>query len=481
MKLSILTAGLLLSTTVLAGAAQKKQQAQLIKVETAATGLYFVCSDSDLYQSYYGLKLSEPEQLLKAQEFCTDAFPSYGTGNPNEQALMILHADGNPTTVLSVTGTQTRTDDSDPNVVTTEISLKDRAYPVEVTLSFKAFQKENVIQTRVTVANRGEERITIGKIASACLNFTANSFYISHLWGTPGYESNLMTERLTEGTKVIDSKRGTRTSHYDNPSFMLSLGREASETAGEVAGGVLCWSGNYRMAFQVDALGGCSVSAGINDFASAYTLSKGESFESPWLAVTFSADGKGEVTRNFHNWGRNYMLNEPLRLRPVVLNSWEGVGMNFTEDVILKMIDDAADLGAEVFVLDDGWFGNKYPRNDERNGLGDWDYNRKKLPNGLTKFIERAQQRGIMFGIWIEPEMVNPSELAEKHPDWIVSASNRQPLLQLSRQRSQQILDLANPAVQDFVFGVFDRIMQENPQIGYVKWDANRFAPGFES
>lgn len=447
-----------------------------IAVETGSTGLYFtVNDDGELKQRHYGPRIVDPSQLLAQPDGTHDAFPAYGDGNPDESALEILHADGNPTTRLIYASHRTFSDPALPGAECTEIVCRDPNYPVTVTLAFRAYADENVIQVRTTVVS-DEPRIVVYRAASVYLSLVSEAFYLDHLYGTQGYETLLQGERLTEGVKLFDSKRGARNAHVDNPSFMLSLGRPAGEESGEVIGGTLCWTGNFRMAYQKDAARTCRIVAGTNNPVGGYVLGRGERLDTPWFALTYSDRGKGQITRNFHDWGRR-LLNEPARIRPVVLNSWEGVGLDFDEKTIVGMIGDAAGLGAEVFVLDDGWYGNKYPRNDERTGLGDWDYNRQKLPHGLKPLVDATRKHGIVFGIWIEPEMINRSELAERHPEWIVASPNREPLLKLSRQQGQQLLDMTNPEVQDFVFGVFDKLLTENPEIGYVKWDANRYAP----
>lgn len=458
------------------GFGARKGAGPCIAVETASTGLYFtVNDDGELKQRHYGSRIAEPSQLLALPDGTHEAFPAYGDGNPDESALDILHADGNPTSRLVYESHRTFSDSALPGAVCTEIVCCDPIYPVAVTLAFRAYVDENVIQTRTTVVC-GESRIVVHRAASVCLSLVSEAFYLDHFYGTQGYETLMQSELLTEGIKLFDSKRGVRNAHADNPSFMLSLGRPAGEESGEVIGGAFCWTGNFRMAYQRDAARTCRIVAGINTSGGGYVLGRGERLDTPWFALTYSDRGKGAVTRNFHDWGRR-LLNEPERIRPVVLNSWEGVGLDFDEKTIVGMIGDAADLGAEVFVLDDGWYGNKYPRNDEHTGLGDWDYNRRKLPHGLKPLSDAARKHGIVFGIWIEPEMINRSELAERHPEWIVASPNREPLLKLSRQQGQQLLDMTNPEVQDFVFDVFDKLLTENPEIGFVKWDANRYAP----
>ena len=171
-------------------------------------------------------------------------------------------------------------------------------------------------------------------------------------------------------------------------------------------------------------------------------------FRSPEMVWTYSSTGKGQVSRNLHDWSRNYALAHGDQELPIVLNSWEGAYFDFNEKTITDMIDDAAAFGVEMFVLDDGWFGNKYPRNSDKVGLGDWQVNRKKLPRGIDYLAKHAVSKGLKFGIWIEPEMVSPkSELAEKHPEWIVKSGKRD----IIPMRNQWLLDLSNPEVQDFV------------------------------
>jgi alpha-galactosidase len=279
-------------------------------------------------------------------------------------------------------------------------------------------------------------------------------------------------ERLIYGTKTIESKRGgARGSQYDNQTFILSLDGRQNETAGEVFLGALAWSGSYKLRFQCDAQGRLLVLPGMNDFMSDYPLKAGEEFAAPPLVLAYSSCGTGQASRNLHRWARRYNLRDGDAARPIVLNNWEGTYFNFDEPTIRSIIDNAAELGVEMFVLDDGWFGTKYPRDNSQAGLGDWAVNPRKLPSGIGGLARYAISKGLRFGLWVEPEMVNPkSELAEKHPDWIIRTPNREPLL----MRSQMVLDLSNPKVQEYIYGVMQRILSENPEISYIKWDCNR-------
>ena len=305
----------------------------------------------------------------------------------------------------------------------------------------------------VTIENQGKGKVSLQRFYSSFLNFRANDYYLTHFYGTWAGEMNCAEERLEPGIKSIESKKGVRTTQSENASFILSLDHPAQENSGRCIGGALAWSGNYKLSFEVDERDYLSLLAGINPFMSAYTLDRGERFETPKFLFTYSADGRGTVSRNFHDWARRYGLHAGTKERPILLNSWEGAYFDFDEQILTNMMDDAAELGVELFVLDDGWFGNKYPRNSATMGLGDWQVNEKKLPRGIQYLIDHATSKGLKFGIWIEPEMVNPkSELAERHPEWIVQSPGREQIT----MRNQLLLDLTNPDVQEFVCAYFD-------------------------
>jgi alpha-galactosidase len=214
------------------------------------------------------------------------------------------------------------------------------------------------------------------------------------------------------------------------------------------------------------------IQPGINPYASDYVLNPNETFTTPPFIYTYTKNGKGQASRNLHQWALNYGIYHAKQHRQTLLNNWETTFFNFDEQKLSALFDDAKKLGVDLFLLDDGWFGNKYPRNSDNAGLGDWDANAKKLPNGLGNLVTQAEAKGVKFGIWLEPEMVNPkSELYEKHPDWILKLPNRTENL----RRNQLVLDLSNPAVQENVFNIVDKVMQQGKNIAYIKWDCNRY------
>jgi len=234
--------------------------------------------------------------------------------------------------------------------------------------------------------------------------------------------------------------------------------------------GALEWSGNFREDFEIDPENNLRIISGINNYASAYRLEAGKIFETPPFVYTYTTGGKGEASRNLQAWARNYKLLDGKGSRLTLLNNWESTYFDFNEDKLKQLLKDTKELGLDLFLLDDGWFGNKYPRNDDHAGLGDWQENRKKLPNGIANVAKDAEKTGVKFGIWIEPEMVNPqSVLYHKHPDWVVKQPGRPEFY----FRNQLVLDLSNPNVQDFVFHSIDSLFIRDPQLAYIKWDCN--------
>ena len=278
-------------------------------------------------------------------------------------------------------------------------------------------------------------------------------------------------EKLTNGQKVIANKDGLANTETDNPSFMLSLDGKPQEETGKVFGGVLAWSGNYKLKLDVRNTA-LNIIVGMNEESSQYILEPKETFVTPEFAMTYSTNGKGGVSRAFHHWARQYKMNQGERLHDILLNSWEGVYFKVNQKGMDEMMEAFSAMGGELFVMDDGWFGNKYPRNGGNSSLGDWEVCKEKLPEGIEGLLASARKHHIKFGIWIEPEMSNTkSELFEKHPDWILKIDNRP--LSTGRGKTQVVLDLTNPKVQDFVFGVVNNLMTNYPEIAYMKWDDN--------
>lgn len=420
---------------------------------------------------YYGTRIAENEidGIYNAGlAYWAETYPCFGISSYGEKAFAVAHSDGNMSVDLVVEGVRQY---SDEEADITEITLKDKVYPLVVKQYYKAYKGTDVISTWVEITNNAKKALTLYKFASASLPVKRADNWLTHFHGTWGAENMMEEEKLTNGQKVIANKEGIRNTQTDNPSFMLTLDGCPQEENGRVIGASLAWSGNYLMKIIADN-SRINVIAGINEEVSHYVLEPKETFVTPELAMTYSSEGKGGVSRAFHRWARAYKLNQGNKERDILLNSWEGVYFNVNQEGMDQMMKDMSAMGGELFVMDDGWFGDKYPRNDDKTSLGDWTVCREKLPEGIGGLLASAKKHNIKFGIWIEPEMANTkSELFEKHPDWVLSQDNRP--LTTGRGGSQVVLDLTNPEVQDFVFGVVDKLMTEYPEIAYIKWDAN--------
>lgn len=420
---------------------------------------------------YYGTRIAENEidGIYNAGlAYWAETYPCFGISSYGEKAFAVAHSDGNMSVDLVVEGVRQY---SDEEADITEITLKDKVYPLVVKQYYKAYKGTDVISTWVEITNNAKKALTLYKFASASLPVKRADNWLTHFHGTWGAENMMEEEKLTNGQKVIANKEGIRNTQTDNPSFMLTLDGCPQEENGRVIGASLAWSGNYLMKIIADN-SRINVIAGINEEVSHYILEPKETFVTPELAMTYSSEGKGGVSRAFHRWARAYKLNQGNKERDILLNSWEGVYFNVNQEGMDQMMKDMSAMGGELFVMDDGWFGDKYPRNDDKTSLGDWTVCKEKLPEGIGGLLASAKKHNIKFGIWIEPEMANTkSELFEKHPDWVLSQDIRP--LTTGRGGSQVVLDLTNPEVQDFVFGIVDKLMTEYPEIAYIKWDAN--------
>lgn len=385
-----------------------------------------------------------------------------------EPAIAAVHTDGDNSLDLKyVAHTSVKTDDE---ATLTTISLKDPVYPFYVDLLFKAWPEEDVIEQWSVIQHKEKGKVTLNKYASANLYFFNKDYYLTSYNGSWAKEIQPELTHLKQGMHTIQSRLGTRENLHTSQNFMLAFDKPATETNGEVLMGQLAWIGNYAIQFETDVYRNMHIVAGINPYQSAYLLAPDTRFETPKFIYTISFEGTGKGSRNLQDWLRNHALADGKGSRLTLLNNWEATYFNFDQNKLVSLFNGAKELGVDMFLLDDGWFGNKYPRNDDTEGLGDWQANKKKLPDGISYLVKEAGKVGIKFGIWIEPEMVNPrSELYEKHLDWVLREPNRPELY----FRNQLVLDLTNPQVQDFVFNVVDGLMKENPQLAFFKWDCN--------
>lgn len=454
--------------------------AQTVRVSTNNTDLVLKVSPKGrLYQVYFGDKLknaADYDNLTWNTYAASDGAVSTrghevyaGSGNEDyfEPAVAITHADGNMTTYLYYKGVETKAIEGGTETI---ITLQDNKYPDTVKLHYAAYDKENVIKAWTEISHNEKNPVTLWRYSSTMLYFDASKYFLTSYHSDWAREGQPETVQLTAGKKIIDTKLGTRAAMHTEPFFELGLNEPAKENEGNVVLGTIGWTGNFRFTFEVDNVGGLRVIPAINPYASDYKLRAGETFTTPEFIFTTSSTGVGQASRNLHDWARRYQVNMGMGDRLSLLNNWENTGFDFDQKSLAELMKDAKDLGVDMFLLDDGWFANKYPRKDDHAGLGDWDVTHSKLPEGIPGLVRDAKAAGVKFGIWVEPEMVNPkSELFEKHPDWVIQQSNRETYY----YRNQLVLDISNPKVQDYVFGVVDRIMTENPDVAYFKWDCN--------
>ncbi len=433
--------------------------------------------DNRLWTVYTGSKMGNTASYAGAtkQENYKDenagvynsAYTPAGTWNLAEPALQVTHADGNTSLDLKYVSHQTNKE----GVATlTTIKLQDPLYKLTVELFYKCWQKENVSEQWAEITNTEVAPVTLQKYASANLWFSGKDFYLTSFQGEYLTEMQPFEEKLLRGMKSIDTKLGTRAMLLGTPNFMVSFGQKAKENEGEVLLAQLAWSGNYKLDFEIDSYKNLRLIASINPYASAWRLGVGEKMKTPSLIYTMSSNGTGEASRQLQSWARQYRVLDGQGERLTLLNNWEATDFDFDQNKIVGLYKDAKTLGVDMFLLDDGWFANKYPRNNDDAGLGDWQENRKKLPDGLGYLVKEATAQGLKFGIWIEPEMVNPkSELYEKHLDWVIREPNRPE----KYYRNQLVLDLSNPEVQNYVFSIVDTLFTKNPALAFIKWDCN--------
>ena len=393
--------------------------------------------------------------------------------------LAVTHADGVLTTDLVHERAETVADA--PGATHLVLTLRDRVYPFRVIQHFRALEACDVVETWVELQNGEAAAVKLARMDSCAFFFPllAKDFVVQSTTGQWASEGQISESCVPRGQAlVLQSRAGVHDAWTANPSLMLQIGGKATETSGRVIGGALCWSGMWHITVTHDEADGLELRAGPSLCAGAYTLDAGRTIALPKFAFTYSGAGKGQVSRNIHRWARDWQLPAGRKLRPVLLNSWEGSYFSFTEKVLHDMMDGVKEMGGELFVLDDGWFGHgKYARDNDKDrqdkvGLGDWHVNPEKLPHGLNGLNEQAKARGLKFGFWVEPEMINTrSWLYEAHPDWVIREKTR-PVYQ-GRGGTQTVLDYSNPAVRDEVFKMLDALYADIPGLAYIKWDAN--------
>jgi alpha-galactosidase len=448
--------------------------------------VFGVNARGELQQLYWGGRLGASDTFPAAKvmpewaSFDTSytntpqEYAGWGGGLYMEPALKIAFPDGNRDLVLHYESHAATTNGFD-------VVMKDISRPIYVTLHYAMDPGSGILARSATIENRGSEAATVEQAAAASWSLPAARYTLNYLTGRWAGEWTLNQESLLAGARVIESRRGS-TGHQANPWFALQAG-EASEDHGEVWFGALAWSGSWRITVERDQLDAVRVTGGFNPFDFGYVLHPGMSLETPVFYGGYSPHGLGGASRLLHHFELEHILPLPSstaasaagaepkaltpKLRPVIYNSWEATEFGVNEAGQMALAEKAAALGIDRFVMDDGWFGQ---RKDDHAGLGDWYVNQEKFPHGLKPLIDKVHALGMDFGLWVEPEMVNPdSDLYRNHPEWVLNFKGRPE----TQQRNQLVLNLARPDVHAYILGFLDKLLTEN-DIAFLKWDYNR-------
>lgn len=406
-------------------------------------------------------------------------YPTYGNTDLRSPAIELQFEDNTTTTDLryeghniykgkfSLKGLPATYCESDEEVTTLEIYLRDKLKNVKVILMYNVFEDFDAITKSVRIVNESEEEVNILRALSANVDFKEDEFDFIHLSGAWARERHIVRTALRSGIQSIESKRGA-SSHAQNP-FMALARKGSNEQHGDVYGFSLVYSGNFLASVEVDMYNKSRAQIGINPFDFKWLLEKGEEFQTPEAVLVYSPDGLTGMSHIYNNLYGKRLCRGKYRdkVRPILINNWEATYFDFNETKIKEIAKDASNLGIELFVLDDGWFGK---RDDDTSSLGDWFVNEEKIKDGLGKLSKEINEMGLQFGLWFEPEMVSPkSELYKKHPDWCIHVPGRN----RSTAREQLILDLSRQEVCDYIIESVSNVL-ENASISYVKWDMNR-------
>lgn len=356
--------------------------------------------------------------------------------------------------------------EADETTETLEMTLCDEVTGVIVKVYYTVFVNEDIISRYVSVTNGGKNAVTIEKCMSLLLDIDGKNFDMISLYGKHNRERNYQRNPLFVGNQSVFSRRGA-SSHQFNP-FIAICDKDANQQNGTVYGFNFVYSGNFLDEVEVDQTGHTRVQIGLGSENFSWLLESGDTFVSPEAVMTYSNSGFDTMTHNFHNFTRRHILPpEPFEKRPVVLNTWEACYFDIDEKEMLRFAESAKECGIDMLVMDDGWFGE---RNNDKAGLGDWFENRNKFKDGLKAFVDKVKSYGIKFGIWVEPEMVNPdSDLFRAHPEWCIQCRNRE----MMESRFQLVLDMGNPKVIEYLKGIFSKTF-DGVSIDYFKWDMNR-------
>lgn len=460
-----------------------------------------VLENGDLGHLYFGKRLNHkenfsnmlqifehqvpytPEQIDGFSGFALDSlkqeFPGAGTGDYKEPAYIILQENGSRVSDFKFSKYEILDEKlplerlphtyvlKNDEVKTLRITLTDKLLKTDIILVYSIYKNFPIITRSSSIINNGEKDITLERFLSFNLDIAQKNYDLLHLCGAWGRERNVTTTPINQNKIVIDSKRGASSSN-NNP-FLALKEKKADEFKGEYIGINLVYSGNFIGQVEKDHYDNIRVNMGINPFNFSWILERGESFQAPEVVINYSDSGLNMLSQNYHKFYQNHLIRGRWKnkTRPILINNWEATYFDFNEDKILQIAKKAKELGVELFVLDDGWFGS---RDGDSSGLGDWWSNLDKLPSGVEGLSQKINELGLQFGLWFEPEMVNPdSQLYKKNPNWALSIPGRKSTL----SRNQLTLDLGRKEVREYLYEKISKILK-NSKISYIKWDMNR-------
>ena len=442
-----------------------------------------ISGNMDYLLTYYDRGFSgNPADVGNDRTYSMDAlpqeYPVMGTGDYRSSALIIHNADGSDCCDLRYIGYQIRKGKyelkglpavyaTEQEAETLEIVLEDAVSRIRVQLLYGVLEEDDIITRSAVITNCGDQTVVVQKAASACLDFITGDFDLLSFYGRHAMERNLQRAEITHGKFVIESRRGT-SSHQYNPAVIVAK-KDTTEDAGSCYGMVFVYSGNFQCEAEKDQYGQTRVMMGLQDELFHYPLNQGEELIIPETILSCSKEGFGQLSVQFHRCIRDHICRGKYNkeIRPVLINSWEAAYFNFNGEMICKLAEEAAKLGMDLVVMDDGWFGK---REDDNSGLGDWQVNEKKLGCTLGELIQKINAFGLKFGIWIEPEMVSEdSDFYREHPDWILQIPGRKPVY----SRNQLVLDFSRVEVRKAVFSQICHVLDQG-NVEYIKWDMNR-------
>ncbi len=468
-----------------------------LDTQTASYVIGIVDAEGFVGHTYFGKKLGEddvaylmrtgehpftPETNARDRLSFLDCFPMEypcgGVGDFRQSALVVRNSTGHRAVQLTFDGYRIfkgkkpleglpATWGSEEDTETLELTLSDNVLGLKALLSYSIFAGIDAVVRSVKLTNEGDQPLYIERVMSASMDMDNREYDKILMHGSWARERRIDRTPVNYGTQGMSSLRGEE-GHQNHP-FMALLDKHATEDAGDVYGINLIYSGNFLTQADRSQFDSVRLMTGINPEGFCWKLNPGESFQAPEAVLVYSAEGLNGMSHAFHDLYRQHLIRGEYRdrKRPILINNWEATYFNFDTEKLLDIARQASQLGIEMLVMDDGWFGNRF---DDNRALGDWFVNEEKLQGGLKYLVDEVNKLGMKFGIWLEPEMVSPdSDLYRAHPDWAIQIPGRT----AGRARNQFVLDMSRPEIQDYIFGLVSNVLR-SANIEYVKWDMNR-------